>query len=124
MSAFEDSLPVSLRRALQFCVSVYTVFIVWASLRPAGAGSAVPHMDKLLHFLVYAALSFGVCFAWPRMSKLRVFWLCVFFGAALEVAQGLFTVGRVTSLWDGLANSLGAAFGVIVALLMLRIFAR
>jgi len=81
------------------------LFIVWASLRPAGTGGAVPHLDKVLHFLVYAALSFGICFAWARLPKLRVFWLCAIFGAGLEVAQGLFTAGRMASGWDGLANS-------------------
>ena len=123
MSASEFSLPASLRLPLRFCVSAYTLFIVWASLRPTGTGGTIPHLDKVLHFLVYAALSFGICLAWARLPKLRVFWLCALFGAALEVAQGLFTAGRMASGWDGLANSAGAALGVIMALWIARKFA-
>lgn len=124
MSASEFSLPASLQRALQLCICGYGGLIMWASLRPAGPGGAIPHMDKVLHFLVYAVLSFGVALAWPKLPKLRVFWVCALFGAVLEIAQGLFTAGRTASGWDGLANSLGAAFGVMVLLWIGRIFAR
>jgi len=112
MSASEFSLPASLRYSLQFCVGAYTLFIVWASLRPAGT------------VLVYAALAFGVSLAWPRLPKIRVFWLCALFGAALEVAQGLLTAGRTASGWDAVANSFGTALGVLVAIGLSRIFAR
>jgi len=124
MSASEFSLPASLRYSLQFCVGAYTLFIVWASLRPAGTGMAIQHLDKLVHFLVYAALAFGVSLAWPRLPKIRVFWLCALFGAALEVAQGLLTAGRTASGWDAVANSFGTALGVLVAIGLSRIFAR
>ena len=124
MSASEFSLPASLYRPLQFCVGAYGLFIVWASLRPAGTGGAIPHMDKVLHFGVYAILAFSVALAWPRLPKLRVFWVCALFGALLEVAQGTFTAGRMASGWDAMANSLGAGLGVLALILMTRISSR
>jgi len=93
MSAHEFSFPVSLRLPLRLGVGAYGLFIVWASLSPAGTGG-------------------------------RVFWGCVAFGAVMEVAQGLIGAGRTASLWDGLANSLGAALGVYVIVFITRKLAR
>jgi len=124
MSAYKFFLPVSFRLPLRFGVGIYSLFIVWASLRPAGTGGAIPHMDKLLHLLVYAVLAFGMTLAWPNISKIKVFWACVAFGGLMEVAQGLLGVGRTASLWDGLANSLGAAMGVYIAYLIVAKFSR
>lgn len=124
MSVYEFFLPASLRWPLRVGVGAYSLFIVWASLRPAGAGGAIPHLDKLVHLGVYALLGFGVTLAWPKLSKFRVFWSCVFFGAAMEFGQGLMGSGRTASLWDGVANSLGAAIGIYAALLLTRAFAK
>lgn len=124
MSASEFFLPASLRLPLRLGVGAYSVFIVWASLRPAGTGGAIPHLDKLLHLLVYACLAFGVALAWTKLSKMKVFWACVAFGGIMELAQGFMGSGRRASLLDGLANSLGAALGVYVASLVMSKFAR
>lgn len=105
-------------------VGAYSVFIVWVSLRPAGTGGAIPHLDKVLHLAVYAILAAGITIGWPKLSKLRVFWGCVIFGAAMEIGQGLIGSGRTASVWDAVANSLGAALGVYIAVSMRRIFAR
>jgi len=124
MSTYEFSLPVSLRTPFRIGVGAYGLFIIWASLSPSGTGGTIPHMDKVLHLLVYAILAAAIALAWPKLSKLRVFWGCVFFGVAMEVAQGLIGSGRTASLLDGLANSLGAALGVYAIVLMSRLFAR
>lgn len=124
MSAYEFFLPASLRLPARICVGLYSLFIVWASLRPAGTGGAIPHMDKVLHLAVYAILGAGLVLAWPKLHKFRVFWGCVIFGAAMEVAQGLIGSGRTASFWDGLANSLGAALGIFVIVQLSRLFAR
>jgi len=124
MSAYEFFLPVSLRLPLRIGVGAYGLFIVWASLRPTGTGGAIPHFDKVLHLLVYACLAFGVMLAWPKLSKMKVFWACAAFGGLMEVAQGVIGLGRTASLMDGLANSLGAALGVYIASLIMAKFAR
>ena len=124
MSAYEFFLPVSLRLPFRVGVSIYSLLIIWASLRPAGTGGAIPHLDKLLHMLVYALLAGGIMLAWPKLTKLKVFWLCVVFGGIMEVAQGVINIGRTASFMDGLANSLGAALGVYIASFMMTKFAR
>ena len=112
MSAYELSLPVLLRLPLRLSLWGYSFFIVWASLRPSGSGGAIPHLDKVLHMLVYAGLAFGMATAWPKLSKAKVFWVCVVFGGVMEVAQGVIASSRTASLYDGLANSVGAALGL------------
>lgn len=124
MSVYEFSLPASLRLPLRLGVGAYGLFIVWASLRPAGTGGAIPHVDKVLHLAVYALLAGGMALAWPKLSKFRIFWGCVIFGFALEIAQGTMGSGRTASLWDGAANSLGAAIGLGAAILLSRLFAK
>lgn len=109
---------------MRIAMGAYTVFLIWVSLRPSGTGGAIPHLDKVLHLIVYAILAGGVSIAWPKLSKFRVFWSCVIFGAAMEIAQGLMGSGRTASFWDGLANSLGAVLGIYAAILVERFFAR
>lgn len=124
MSADEFFLPVSLRLPLRVGVGAYGLVLIWASLRPAGTGGAIPHLDKVLHLLVYAFLACGVALAWPKLSKMKVFWACVAFGGLMELAQGVTSVGRTASFMDGLANSLGAALGVFITSFMMAKFAR
>lgn len=124
MSAHEFFFPASFRIPLRFGVGGYSLFVVWASLRPAGTGGAIPHMDKVLHLLVYAILALGMAVAWPKLSKFKIFWTCVVFGGVMELAQGFIGTGRTASFFDGLANSLGVALGVYIASIMSVKFAR
>jgi len=124
MSAYEFFLPASLRVPLRFGVGVYGLFVVWASLRSTGTGGAIPHLDKVLHLLVYAVLACGIALAWPKLSKMKIFWGCAAFGGIMELAQGSLGIGRTASLMDGLANSLGAALGVYMASIIMAKFAR
>lgn len=124
MSAYEFFLPSSFRVPLRLGVGLYSLFIVWVSLRPAGTGGSIPHLDKILHLFVYAILAFGIALAWPNLSKIKVFLICFVFGGVMEMSQGLIGVGRTASLLDGLANSLGAALGVYLASLFMAKFAR
>lgn len=93
---------------------------MWQSLVPAGTGGAIPHMDKLLHGIVYALLAMGVSVAWPRLSKIYILIGCMALGAVLEVVQGIMALGRTASVWDGLANSVGTVLGLSIVLLFSR----
>ena len=122
MSVYKSILPSVLRLPFRVGVAAYGLFIVWASLRPAGTGGAVPHMDKVLHLLVYAILAGGISLGWPKLSKFRIFLGCVLFGVSMELGQSLIGLGRDASLWDGIANGVGAALGVCLVVLMERFF--
>lgn len=99
------SLPARLFTAAFFLLAAA---IVWFSLTPITAAPTVRHIDKVEHFLAYAALTL-VGFAargrpWPLMAA-----GIVAFGGGVEVLQALMPTGRTGSVLDGLANGAGAA---------------
>ena len=80
--------------------------------------------DKLAHFACYAALALCGSLAYSEPRQLR--WVSiglVSLGGSLEIAQG-FTVYRQASLEDTLANTLGVAAGLTVAIIAMRLIAR
>lgn len=87
-----------------------------------------PPLDKLAHLAAYAALSASLELAWTRTVRsvplyrrhIVLFLATCLFGALDEWHQS-FVPGRDTSIWDWAADSIGAAFGLAAAsLLVLR----
>jgi len=73
--------------------------------------SPVLGFDKLVHFVIYAALAFLLLRALARPSQRGIVVVavsCAAFGGLLEIAQGLLPVGRCGSVADAVANALGA----------------
>jgi len=68
--------------------------------------------DKLYHFLAYFWLSVLPFFGFTSAKK-ALAWalLMILLGIGLEFAQG-FVPGRLFSIWDMIANSLGASAGI------------
>ena len=97
-------------------VVVYAMLLAWFSLTPGtGAETGFPHADKLMHFGAYFIFVL-LCLPLPRpASRSGAFVLAIIlFGALLEIGQALVPL-RHPSLWDGLANSLGALLGGLAA---------
>ena len=97
-------------------VVVYAMLLAWFSLTPGtGAATGFPHADKLMHFGAYFVFVL-LCLPLLRpASRLGAFVLPIMlFGALLEIGQALVPL-RHPSLWDGLANSLGALLGGLAA---------
>ena len=99
-------------------VAVGTVVLVF-SLVPLGGGDsgslavAGVGVDKLLHVVDYAALSFALGYAVGRRDRttlLAVFVAAVAVGGAVELLQGVVPT-RHPSLADAAANVVGAALG-------------
>lgn len=95
-------------------VVVYAGALAWFSLTPGtGAETGFPHADKLMHFGAYFVFVL-LCLPLPD-ARLGAFVLpIILFGALLEIGQALVPL-RHPSLWDGLANSLGALLGGLAA---------
>ncbi len=76
-------------------------------------------LDKLMHVLAFAILgSLSVRSFGRDLGYCWIIWiLSVVYGVMLELWQGLIP-GRVPSFYDGLANALGAAFGVLFWMLL------
>lgn len=81
----------------------------------------IPGMDKIFHFIVYAALSsaiFGSIIKGKNNYNKALFisiFLAVLYGLSDEFHQS-FVPGRECSLLDLLADFLGAAFGAAISL--------
>lgn len=108
-----------------------TSAIMFLSLSPSSAVAPAVRMvggDKIAHFLAYSALGFWTFFSlgdvWSalRSRYLRRYVIsvvyCVVIGTVLELVQPMF--GRTTSVWDFTANTAGALFGTLAALLIIR----
>ena len=114
MSVYENILP-ALRKKVPIAVLIaYSAFIIWASLKKSGNGVSIAHLDKVLHFAVYALLAAIACWVWPKMDRWKIWLGASLYGGLMELCQGYFTQGRMASLADAMANALGAAVAVLL----------
>lgn len=74
--------------------------------------------DKVAHFLAYTALAAAGIFGFGRVMVLAL--SAIAYGLLMEFLQGLGGT-RTASFFDVLANSLGVAFGIGIALIALRL---
>ena len=95
--------------------------VVALSLMPGDALPSLPEIsDKLEHCAGYAALAAVAVQLFRRPHVLHAGLGLVALGAALEVAQFLFTRTRQMDILDALANTLGVAAGLATAWTPLR----
>lgn len=82
-----------------------------------GAAPLFPHADKLNHALAYAALAWWAmgCFA-TTSGRRRALLSLLVLGAAMEWAQGAFTVDRQRDGLDLVANAVGVGLGTALGL--------
>jgi len=109
-----------LRRVPALCIAA---LIFYLSSRPTLPVPLPPILgaDKLAHLAAYAVLSFLACFwiraeSWKRRPVLffvSVVLIVSLYGALDEFHQS-FVPGRMPSVWDWLADTLGAGLGVLV----------
>lgn len=98
------------------------------SSRSSFAAVAYIHIsDKLVHFILYAGLSASLLIGARKAPFTRMFspyWLvfilAVYFGVSDEYHQG-FVPNRTVDIMDWLADTAGAAFGLIMIALLLKL---
>ncbi len=93
---------------------IFGLTIIYASLTPVGAGGSVPHADKLMHALAYAALTGTLRLGWPIIWGGFIIIGVGSLGIGLEIAQALFGNGRTGSLADAFANVFGAGMALVI----------
>ena len=102
--------PTTLRipLAVTFVVALIVLFT------PAsGVPSGFQHSDKIIHFVLFAALAYTSRMAgidWIRTAL----WVLAF-AAISEVLQAILPLGRSGSLADALADAAGVAVGLVAA---------
>ncbi len=111
---FENRPLVTLARiAFVMMLAIITV----KSLSPSAPSDPLSHLDKLLHLLAYAALAAILMQAAPRLALRWVWLFCALYGLLMEIGQGLFFDSRTPSLWDEMANGIGAALAITLWIL-------
>jgi VanZ family protein len=101
----------NIRRTLAVAMGL---FIIYMSLR-AGLNLTQYVSDKTMHFVAYGSWAAVAC-ATPRGKQRMALYAGIIFatGLAIEIIQP--NVGRDKSMLDLLANSLGIAAGILLAL--------
>jgi len=99
-------------------VIVTILSTMWVSSLPS---VDIPNVDKPVHFLMYATLTMGVFMDYTRwLRERKSVWIyliaplfAIFYGGLMELVQALLP-WRGCSIWDFLANSIGAAMAVVI----------
>lgn len=101
-------------------VALYVGFIFWVSsaYRPLPGARYIPRIDKLYHFLEYLPLGWLLARALrgssPALSWMLVAWGAVVLAACVAGSDEFyqsFVPGKISSVWDALADVAGSAFG-------------
>ena len=124
MTVSETFLPASFTKPLRIFAPLYCLFIIWASLRTSTGSGAFLNFDKVLHAGVYGLLAMTVSLAWPQLAKIKVWTACLFFGGAMEIAQGTLSSVRTPSFGDFVANGFGAFAALVLVVVLNRKFRR
>ena len=95
------------------------LLVIWGELAPPDVEGAIGVNDKLLHFIAYFGLAaMAAAGLKTRLSAVKAVLALIVFGGVLEIVQGL--VGRDMSVFDGLANAVGAVTGGVLARLVIE----
>lgn len=97
-------------------VIVTILSIMWVSSLPA---VDIPNVDKPVHFMMYAILTMAIFMdhtRWMKETGSRWIYLAapliaIAYGGLMELVQAILP-WRGCSIWDFLANSIGAAMAV------------
>jgi hypothetical protein len=104
-------IPVGCASALVFSVIVVLTLMPGDDL----PGVPVPHIDKLVHFLMFGAMAsvalsdiarYKGRFRWPQWIEAALF--SVVLGILIEIAQSLMGLGRAAESGDVISDALGA----------------
>lgn len=83
---------------------------------------AIPHKDKIVHFIFYSVLTFLWAMAFNSSYKskysqqLIIVVICVLLGMIIEVLQGYAGFNRSFEWLDIITNTIGAIFGYLICM--------
>jgi len=89
----------------------------------------IPHIDKIVHFVMYFTLQFLVLTEYyknytQKISFIKILSLSliisIIYGLLMELLQNYFFVSRTGSVYDFIANSVGAIFGSLLVVLLVK----
>jgi VanZ family protein len=87
---------------------------------PVKKKKLIPHLDKAVHFVMFAVLAYGLMWSfskartWTSRAALLTFFICMAYGASLEYLQGAYFVGRDSDPLDWFADMLGTLTAILI----------
>lgn len=97
---------------------IYWAFLTYILLGPGNDRAedwvAFEGLDKVVHFVVFAILSFSLKAAFPKMRMIVLYIIIIIYGIATEVLQGSMNLGRSMEFADFVADLLGAIAGYLL----------
>lgn len=91
----------------------------------------IPHIDKVVHFLMFFGLSWAFSFDYTRIhidrkhNDYRMILIsllpAVLFGGITEIIQGVYIEGRSGDIFDFFADILGAVSGTFIFLKLFKL---
>jgi VanZ family protein len=79
----------------------------------SGPSIGFPHMDKVIHVILFATLTAVGYIAFPT-ARGKLYVGLMVYGIITEVLQGVLTVTRYASIYDWMADILGIALWLLV----------
>lgn len=105
-------------RIFKRIVPIYWAFLTYILLGPGNDRAedwvAFEGLDKVVHFVVFAILSFSLKAAFPKMRMIVLYIIIIIYGIATEVLQGSMNLGRSMEFADFVADLLGAITGYLL----------
>ena len=101
-------------------VTALAILIIACVPGPVGAPSMFG-WDKLDHISAFVAMTLLARAGWPTVPRWRTFAGLLGYGLLIELIQSLPVIGRTGSATDMVANALGIALGLAVALWLGRL---
>lgn len=109
-----------------------TLLSLFSSPDIGEGGIHIPNADKIVHFIFYCGMvALGTLFLREKTNAFDVgkhtIWALVFaisYGVLMEVLQHIMPFERAAEIWDVLANTLGAIFGVLLIKKYLSLIAK
>ena len=92
------------------------IIILVGTLMPPGEGGVklFPHVDKVIHFILFAGLAINSCYAITDSKKLTLgLLLAVILGFITEIIQD-YIPARSLDFYDALADTLGIYIGYLL----------
>jgi VanZ family protein len=109
-------LPLRHRRLWIALSAVLVAAVVYGSLKPDVSLPVPTGFDKLEHFTAYFVLALWFTGIHERARYAGVAVGLLVLGASMEILQGLMHMGRTAEVLDMVANAIGVAAGLALAL--------
>lgn len=105
-------------KIFKIVMPIYWAFLTYMLLRPSSGAlnsfNFFDGIDKVVHFFIFAILSFCFWATFPKMAFWKFLLLTLFYALLTEILQGVMGLGRSMEFWDLIADTLGLIFGYIL----------